>query len=198
MNDILLQIGTTIRAEFQDLQNVSEYTRIVIRLSMAVLLGGLLGYERESHGKSAGLRTHMLVALGAAMFVLVPLQAGMSINDSSRVLQGIIAGIGFLGAGAIMKSRGDGRIHGLTTAASIWLTASVGIAAGMGRESTAVITTLFALFILSVLKRFSRELEPDVERAERERAAANERQRSGKDPMADENNGVGPGQDASN
>lgn len=196
MNDILLQIGTTVRAEFQDLQNVSEYTRIVIRLSMAVILGGLLGYERESHGKSAGLRTHMLVALGAAMFVLVPLQAGMSINDSSRVLQGIIAGIGFLGAGAIMKSRGDGRIHGLTTAASIWLTASVGIAAGMGRESTAVITTLFALFILGVLKRFSRDPEPGHEDGGEGQPAPRRPARG--DAMAGENNGVSPGQDASN
>ncbi len=192
--DILLQIATTARAEFQDLADVSEVTRVILRLTMAVILGGLLGYEREAHGKSAGLRTHMLVALGAAMFVLVPLQAGMSINDSSRVLQGIIAGIGFLGAGAIMKSRGDGRIHGLTTAASIWLTASVGIAAGMGREGTALITTLFALFILGVLKRFSRQLEPAQEKAERAEARQAARE---DDAMADENNGVRPGQDAS-
>src|SRR5690606_20884857 len=92
----------------------------------------------------------------AAMFVLVPSQGGMEVGDSSRVLQGIVAGIGFLGAGTIIKLRGDREIHGLTTAASIWVAASVGIAAGMGREATAVLATTFALFTLAVLKGFAR------------------------------------------
>jgi putative Mg2+ transporter-C (MgtC) family protein len=94
----------------------------------------------------------MLVALGSALFVLVPLQGGMQMDDMSRVLQGVIAGIGFLGAGAIIKMGQEPEIRGLTTAASIWLTSAVGIAAGMGRESTAIVSTLFALMILLLVR----------------------------------------------
>lgn len=150
------EVWATIQSEFSDIPDISELTRICLRLMMALILGGLLGYERESRGAAAGLRTHMLVSLGAAMFVLVPSQGGMEVDDLSRVLQGIIAGIGFLGAGTIIKLHGDGEIHGLTTAASVWVAAAVGIAAGMGRESTAVLATVFALFTLAVLKGFAR------------------------------------------
>ena len=158
------QIGTTIQQEFSDIPDVSDLTRIVLRLVMAIVLGGIIGYERETRGMAAGLRTHMLVALGAAMFVMVPAQAGMDVADMSRVLQGVIAGIGFLGAGAIIKLRNEHEIRGLTTAASIWLTAAIGIAAGMGRESTALLSTLMALFILSMLGRFSRQRDKDPEK----------------------------------
>lgn len=146
------QSWITIQQEFSDLGNVEDITRIVVRLMVAMILGGMLGYERESVGASAGLRTHMLVSLGSAMFVLIPLQAGMGIEDLSRVLQGVTAGIGFLGAGAILKQTNKNDIKGLTTAASVWLTAAVGIAAGMGREATAVLSALFALAILSILR----------------------------------------------
>jgi putative Mg2+ transporter-C (MgtC) family protein len=122
-------------------------------------LGGLLGYERERHGKAAGLRTHMLVALGAALFVLVPQQTGVSDGDLTRVLQGLIAGIGFLGAGSIIKGHEEKEIHGLTTAAGIWLTAAIGVAVGMGREATAVLATLLALVILTLLPRIVRRFE---------------------------------------
>jgi putative Mg2+ transporter-C (MgtC) family protein len=148
-----LIVWSTIRGEFSDLADVEQVTRVCVRLLVAVFLGGLLGYERETRGTSAGLRTHMLVALGAALFVLVPLQSGMSIPDVSRVLQGIVSGIGFLGAGAIIKLSQDREIRGLTTAASIWLTAAIGIAAGMGREATAMLTTCLALIILALLRR---------------------------------------------
>ncbi len=146
------QVWLTIQAEFSDLGDVDDITRIVLRLTVAVVLGGLLGYERESAGASAGLRTHMLVSLGSALFVLIPLQAGMKIEDVSRVLQGVIAGIGFLGAGAILKQKDQNDIRGLTTAASVWLTSAVGIAAGMGREASAVLSALFALVILAVVR----------------------------------------------
>lgn len=146
------QIWTTVEKEFSDLGDVSDITRVCIRLSVAVALGALLGYERESVGASAGLRTHMLVSLGSALFVLVPLQAGMRIEDVSRVLQGVTAGIGFIGAGAILKQQDENQITGLTTAAGLWLTAAVGVAAGMGREATAVLSALFALGILSMLR----------------------------------------------
>jgi putative Mg2+ transporter-C (MgtC) family protein len=142
----------TIQQEFSDLGNAEDITRLCVRLLVAVVLGGLLGWERESVGASAGLRTHMLVSLGSALFVLLPLQAGMQISDLSRVLQGVTAGIGFLGAGAILKLTDEKQIEGLTTAASVWLTAAVGIAAGMGREATAVLSTLFAIAILSLLR----------------------------------------------
>ncbi|MEH6434804.1 MgtC/SapB family protein [Massilia sp. DD77] len=149
----------TVQQEFSDLGNVEDITRIVVRLLVALVLGGLLGYERESVGASAGLRTHMLVSLGAALFVLIPLQAGMGIQDLSRVLQGIVAGIGFLGAGAILKQTDKDDIKGLTTAASVWLTAAIGIAAGMGREATAVLSTLFALVVLAILRSTTKPKE---------------------------------------
>jgi putative Mg2+ transporter-C (MgtC) family protein len=142
----------TVVSEFSDLGDATEITRVVVRLTVAVALGAMLGYERESVGASAGLRTHMLVSLGSALFVLIPLQAGMPLMDVSRVLQGVTAGVGFLGAGAILKSQSENQITGLTTAAGVWLTAAIGVAAGMGREGTAVLSALFALVILSLLK----------------------------------------------
>lgn len=146
------EVLLTIQEEFTDITDPAQATRVCVRLTVAVVLGGLLGYERELRGTSAGLRTHMLVALGSALFVLVPLEAGVSKDDLSRVLQGVISGIGFLGAGAIIKLSHEQEIKGLTTAASVWLTAAIGIAAGMGREMTAILSTLFALFILAVLR----------------------------------------------
>ncbi|MDB5918968.1 MAG: methyltransferase [Massilia sp.] len=145
-------VWQTIVTEFSDLGDVAAITQVCVRMLVAVVLGAILGYERESAGASAGLRTHMLVALGSALFVLIPLQAGMRLDDVSRVLQGVTAGIGFLGAGAILKSENEKQITGLTTAASVWLTAAVGVAAGMGREGTAVLSALFALGILSLLR----------------------------------------------
>jgi putative Mg2+ transporter-C (MgtC) family protein len=150
MNAWLQEVWDTLWDEFSDLPDAGRATRIVVRLSVAAILGGALGFEREQKGKSAGLRTHMLVAIGAALFVLIPQQAGVSDADLSRVLQGLVAGVGFLGAGTIIKGNGDEEPKGLTTAAGIWLTAAIGVAAGMGRESTAVLSTLLALVILAM------------------------------------------------
>lgn len=149
------QIAETVRLEFSDVADVSQATRIAVRLIVAALLGGVLGFERETQGKSAGLRTHMLVSLGAALFVITPQQAGISETDLTRVLQGLIAGIGFLGAGTIVKSEREEDVRGLTTAAGIWMTAAIGVAAGMGREATAVLSTLLALAILTLLPKFA-------------------------------------------
>ena len=149
-------IWNTVLSEFSDIPDATQITRITVRLLVAALLGGLLGYEREQRGKSAGVRTHMLVAIGAALFVLIPQQAGATSADLTRVLQGLIAGVGFLGAGAIISGTKQVETRGLTTAAGIWVTAAIGIAAGMGRESTAVLSTLIALFILSVVPWFLR------------------------------------------
>lgn len=156
-------IWAAITQEFSDVPNLTEATIIFVRLGVAIALGALLGYDRERRGKEAGLRTHMMVSLGAAMFILVPLRTGMEISDASRVLQGIIAGIGFLGAGAILKQDSHGVIRGLTTASSIWVAAAVGIAAGMGHEVTAVMGTLAALFILIVMGRMEKHIEVDVD-----------------------------------
>lgn len=148
MNEWWHEVGNTVAQEFSDLPDAAGVTRITLRLLIAATLGGLLGFEREQKGKAAGLRTHMLVALGAALFVLTPQQAGVSEADLTRVLQGLVAGVGFLGAGAIVKGSDDAETKGLTTAAGIWLTAAIGVAAGMGREATAVLSTLLALLIL--------------------------------------------------
>ena len=152
-------VWATVQQEFSDLPDAAQVTQVLLRLLIAVLLGGLLGYDREKNDSAAGLRTHMLVALGAALFVIVPQQAGMRVEDLSRVLQGVIAGIGFLGAGAIIKLSDKEQIKGLTTAASIWATAAIGIAAGMGREMTAILSTLLALVILAVLPRIEQYIE---------------------------------------
>ncbi len=145
------EIWTTIRSELSDLPDAASCTRVLLRLLMAAILGGILGYERENRGKAAGLRTHMLVALGSALFVLVPQQAGATSADLSRVLQGLVAGVGFLGAGSIVKGTEERGVHGLTTAAGLWLTAAIGMSAGMGRELTAILSTALAWVILSLL-----------------------------------------------
>jgi putative Mg2+ transporter-C (MgtC) family protein len=141
-----------VQQEFSDLGDAATVTRVCLRLLVAMALGALLGYQRESVGAAAGLRTHMLVSLGSALFVLVPSQAGMELDDISRVLQGVASGIGFLGAGAIIKMHEESHIKGLTTAAGIWVTSAVGIAAGMGLEATAVLSAVFGWIVLELLR----------------------------------------------
>jgi putative Mg2+ transporter-C (MgtC) family protein len=145
------EIGNTLADEFSDLSTAQHATQVIVRLLLAGTLGGVLGYEREKHGKSAGMRTHMLVAIGAALFLLVPQQAGMATADLSRVMQGLVVGIGFLGVGTIMKGPDETHVRGLTTAAGVWLTAAVGMTAGLGREVTAILGTGLALAILALL-----------------------------------------------
>ena len=154
------QISTAVAAEFSDLPSLVEFTRVVLRLLLAALLGGLLGWERERKGKAAGVRTHMLVSMGAALFVLLASQGGMKDAELSRVLQGVIAGIGFLGAGTILKAEREEKVYGLTTAAGIWLTAAIGVAAGLGRESTAVLSTLLVLGVLALVPILVKDIEP--------------------------------------
>ena len=153
------EIGNTVRQEFSDLTDMAGVTRITLRLLIAAILGGILGFEREQKGKAAGIRTHMLVALGAALFVLIPQQSGVTDADLTRVLQGLVAGVGFLGAGTIIKGSGEEEVKGLTTAAGIWLTAAIGVAAGTGREATAVLSTLLALVILYTVPTIARRFD---------------------------------------
>ena len=145
----------TFAVEFSDVPDAAGLTRVVVRLLLAGVLGGMLGFNREHHGKSAGLRTHVLVALGAAVFTMTPQLAGATSNDMTRVVQGIVVGIGFLGAGAIVKGDRPGETHGLTTAAGIWMTAAIGMTAGYGREVTAVLSTAFAMVVLAAIPHVS-------------------------------------------
>src|SRR3954452_1203532 len=117
-----------VRADIGDLPDGAHVGHLVGRLLVAAVLGGVLGFERGQRGKAAGMRTHMLVAMAAALFVIVSQQAGMPPADLSRVIQGVATGIGFIGAGSIIKEAGaGGTVRGLTTAASLWLTTAVGI-----------------------------------------------------------------------
>jgi putative Mg2+ transporter-C (MgtC) family protein len=141
-------ISRTIADEFSDLGDIEALTRVLLRLLIAALLGALLGIERELTAKPAGLRTHMLVALGSAMFVLAADQAGLDEDGMSRVIQGLLAGVGFVCAGAILKSGNQEHVFGLTTAAGLWMTAAIGLAAGLGREALAVLSALLTLGIL--------------------------------------------------
>lgn len=125
-----------------------QMARVVVRVIVAALLGALLGWERERAGKAAGLRTHMLVALGAALFVLFPAEAGMNIADLSRVIQGVATGIGFIGAGTILKRVESEHVEGLTTAASIWLTGAIGMSVGAGQLWLSVLCAVSAWVIL--------------------------------------------------
>ncbi len=139
-----------------DLPDSAQMVRVIVRIAVASALGGLLGLERQRAGKPAGTRTHMLVALGAALFVMFPLEEGMAVADISRVIQGVATGIGFLGAGTILKRQEEEDVQGLTTAANIWLTAAVGLAVGAGHLWLPIVSTIMALVILAVLGRFSR------------------------------------------
>jgi putative Mg2+ transporter-C (MgtC) family protein len=125
--------------------------RVALRLVIAAVLGGLIGWQRERIGKPAGIRTHMLVALGACLFTLVPLEAGMHTADFSRVIQGLVTGIGFLGGGAVLKLSEEHQVRGLTTAAGIWATAAVGMAVGSGWLWPALCATVLAWIILALL-----------------------------------------------
>jgi putative Mg2+ transporter-C (MgtC) family protein len=158
------QFWQALQDDFSDLPDGAQAAHIIGRLLVAAVLSGILGFERERTGKAAGLRTHVLVGLAAAFFVLVSQQAGMTTADISRVIQGIAAGIGFIGAGAILKASDEGQVKGLTTAAGLWLTTAVGVAAGIGREASAVSGTVLALITLSVLPRLGQWLDRPTER----------------------------------
>jgi putative Mg2+ transporter-C (MgtC) family protein len=134
--------------------NANEWARIIIRLTAATLLGALIGIQREKVGKPAGLRTHILVTVGTALFVMTCSVYGMSSDGLSRVIQGIVTGIGFIGAGSILKLEHERDIQGLTTAAGVWMTAAIGVTIGLGSLGLACIGTILTLIILTVAGRF--------------------------------------------
>ena len=134
-----------------------EQWEIALRLLLAVVLGGAIGFERERHNRPAGFRTHILVCAGSALIMMVSAYGFTGLNgpgyisDPGRIAAGVVTGIGFLGAGTILQQRGS--VRGLTTAATIWVVSGVGLAAGVGFYLGAVLTTIFVLLSLQLLRR---------------------------------------------
>ena len=137
------------------LPQADQVVRVAMRLVGSLVIGTLIGLQRELTHKPAGLRTHLLVALGSTLLVVAAVNAGMKSADVSRVIQGLVTGIGFLGGGTILKLTREHEIRGLTTAAGIWLTAAASIAVGLGMFVDAFIGVLFALFVLSAVGKFA-------------------------------------------
>ena len=136
------------------------YLDVFLRLAAAVRAGAVLGFDREIRNKPAGLRTMALVSLGSAVFVVATASAATA-DSTSRVIQGVITGVGFLGAGSIIRGRTEESVRGLTTAASIWLAAAVGVACGLALWAVVVISCCFGLLIL-VLEPIDRWLKAKV------------------------------------
>jgi len=132
------------------LPDVRQLVHVLIRFIAATLLGAVVGFQRERAGKPAGFRTHILVCLGTAVFILACSGVGMSSDGLSRVIQGIVTGIGFIGAGTILKLNEERDIQGLTTAAGVWMTAAIGVAVGLGTLGVALLSTFFTLIILAM------------------------------------------------
>ncbi len=147
-----------------------QFAHVIIRLIAAVVLGAAIGLQRERAGKPAGIRTHILGTLGTTVFVLACAGYGMNSDGLSRVIQGIVTGIGFLGAGAILKLDEKRDIKGLTTAASIWTSAGIGVAVGLGGLGLALLATLLTLIVLAILgsleARFFKHEKSDKETAD--------------------------------
>jgi putative Mg2+ transporter-C (MgtC) family protein len=135
-----------------------ELTALTGRLLLAAALGAIIGFERELRQKEAGLRTNMLITMGTALFTIMSMElaAGPG-DDQTRVASQIVTGIGFLGGGAILHEKGA--VKGLTTAATIWMNAAIGIAAGTGRYGLAIVATIITLLTLTVLFPFEQWLE---------------------------------------
>ena len=135
----------------------------LISIILAVFLGAAIGLERELSGKSAGLRTNILICLGAAVFTIISIQlASGKAESTTRIAAQIVTGVGFLGAGAVIQDRRG--VHGLTTAATIWLVASIGMACGAGYHSLAIISTVITVLVLVGLLKLAKPLERYMEK----------------------------------
>jgi len=132
------------------LDSTRQAAQILLRMVAAVLFGFLVGIQREKAGKPAGVRTHMLVSLGTSLVVLACAGMGMQFDAQSRVIQGIVTGIGFIGAGSILKLSQERDIQGLTTAAGLWLTAAIGVACGVGTLGIALIAAVLTVVVLAL------------------------------------------------
>ncbi|HEX7226909.1 MAG TPA: MgtC/SapB family protein [Candidatus Binatia bacterium] len=152
--------------------DVETMVRITIRLIVAMIFGAVIGIQRERAGKPAGLRTHMLVSSGAAVFLIACGEFGMDPDSISRVIQGLVTGIGFLGAGAILKLYEKRAVEGLTTAAGIWMTAALGVAVGLGRFGLALVATLLAWMTLSLVRQLEHILNRGIRKSEEDTISA--------------------------
>jgi putative Mg2+ transporter-C (MgtC) family protein len=146
--------------------------RITLRLIVAMIFGAVIGIQRERAGKPAGLRTHMLVSSGTAVFVIASEEFGMNPDSVSRVIQGLVTGIGFLGAGAILKIYDKREVEGLTTAAGIWMTAALGVAIGLGRFGLALVATVLAWMTLSLVRQLEDILNKGSRKGEKDAVSA--------------------------
>lgn len=126
------------------------YLDVFLRLGAAVLSGAVIGFDREIRDKPAGLRTLSLVSLGSAVFTLTAIDGGAVVDSTSRVIQGIVTGIGFLGAGTIIRGKTEESVRGLTTAASVWLSAAIGIACGLAYWPLVLLASVFGLLVLAL------------------------------------------------
>jgi putative Mg2+ transporter-C (MgtC) family protein len=135
-----------------------KLARISVKLLVALLVGAVIGAQREQTGKPAGLRTHMLVALGTSAFVIAGVEYGMHEDAISRVVQGLATGIGFLGAGTILKLADQHEIKGLTTAASVWTTAAISIAVGLGQFALAILALILTWIVLTTFLKIEDRL----------------------------------------
>lgn len=139
--------------------DVAQVVRAAMALAASVVLGTALGLQREMENKPAGIRTHVLVTLAATIFVMVPAEAGMALGDLSRVIQGVATGIGFIGAGAILKVTQEREVQGLTTATTLWIATAVGVAIGLGRITLAALGVALTWVVLAVFSHLSRAIE---------------------------------------
>jgi putative Mg2+ transporter-C (MgtC) family protein len=147
--------------------NSHDFWKLSFRLVLALLVGGIIGFNRQKGGRSAGMRTFMMVSMGAALFVMIPLQAEgdssfATTNALSRTLQGVSTGVGFLGAGLILQpssDRGTPKVRGLTTAATVWVAAALGAATGCGLWQVSLLGAFLTLVTLSGVKRVHRKVK---------------------------------------
>jgi putative Mg2+ transporter-C (MgtC) family protein len=142
----------------QSIPSGPHMVRITIRLLVALAVGAMVGLQRELTHKPAGLRTHMLLALGTAFIIVSADASGMSKSDLARIVQGLVTGIGFLGGGAILKLTAEHEIHGLTTAAGLWMTAAASAAAGLGQLVLALVGMCLGLLVLAAFVKVEERL----------------------------------------
>ncbi|HEY6877640.1 MAG TPA: MgtC/SapB family protein [Polyangiales bacterium] len=142
-----------------------QLVRAVVRLGASIVLAGAVGWERELRGRGAGLRTHILVALGCTAFMSLAMEltGPGGVGEATRVIQGVAAGVGFLGGGVILKMNDEHRVRGLTTAASIWATAALGVVIGAGFLAFATVLALLMLAVLALLRRVEHRQRPPSE-----------------------------------
>lgn len=162
----LAAVGLILDELSASLPTAAEAVRFVIRLLAALLVGGIIGWQREASHKSAGLRTHMLVCAGTTSFVLAAVGMQMQDDAMSRVVQGLITGIGFLGAGAILKLESSRQVKGLTTAAGVWMTAALGVTIGLGQLVLAAMGTVLTWLVLSYLLKVDKRIDDSTDRTE--------------------------------